>query len=305
MEFWSRTWKEFLLFEDFIISLETYCESLGALGSIVFFIVFTWPVDNDWYGHRSLRCTLSNGWDKWGVEGPMLGLLAPSWRWCCWAGSVVEGAAGWALALGGDWCYLWPCWLLCRTDLPAPVCLPAWAPHTMSITSITSMVPFPSPSTGCPSSREEATVSLAFPSYRLGYSEPMGLESFDLIKAGDRALICVRMPWIWLATSHVRFDLFLNRSHGEWPCALCTHCRSRGRMGLLDKSVHQMWCFSCPAASLLCTRLHFWHRCQSKIMCSIDILSSCWAPAYVERPVSLSYSSDNPQSWILALRYRF
>ncbi len=120
--------------------------------------LFTWPVDNDWRGQPSLRCTLSNRRDKWGVEGPTPDLLAPDWRWCFWAGSVAE-AAGWASALGGDWHYLWPCWPRCRIEWPVPVCLPAWAPHTMSITSITNMVPYPSPSTGCPSSQEEATVS--------------------------------------------------------------------------------------------------------------------------------------------------
>lgn len=134
----------------------------------------------------------------------------------------------------------------------------------------------------------------------------MVLKSFDLIKenyytgkpAVDTAHWYVCACPEFRLVHHVRALI----------CALIDHMGSGLVLFALTADLEEGWvCWikvwaRCASfhllLQLLLARHLFWHLCQSKIVCSIDNLSSCWALAYVECPVSLSYSSDNTQSWI-------
>lgn len=94
--FWSPTWKEFLLFEDFIVSLEAYCECLGALGSIVFF--FLHHLLDPW-----IMIDMGNAfWDvlfpTGGTNGVWKGL---HWAFLSQAGGGVAGLGVWRRQLAG------------------------------------------------------------------------------------------------------------------------------------------------------------------------------------------------------------
>lgn len=83
-------------------------------------------------------------------------------------------------------------------------CLRVWALHTMSTTSITSTGLYPSPSTGCPSSQEGATVS----PYPMSCSPISFLLSY-VLRGSD-------LIWLYF----IRYELLMLRS---LPIDICSH----------------------------------------------------------------------------------